>query len=66
VTSFSFLPIYVCGGLAAAGALASGGLAIATIVLVARGAASAGSAAIATLVLFLRTTMMAAFTAVCA
>jgi polyisoprenyl-phosphate glycosyltransferase len=64
VTSFSFLPIYVCGGLAIAGTLLSTALAIAALVTFARGSASAGVLALAAAGLFLWSTMMAAVGAV--
>src|SRR5262249_38600761 len=63
MTSFSFLPIYVCGGLAIAGTLVSVALTVAALVLFVRASSSAGLVALAPAGLFLWSTMMAAVAA---
>jgi len=62
VTSFSFLPIYACVALAAAGAVASMALAIAALAM--SGSAAAGRTALVALIVFLWATTMGAVSAV--
>src|SRR5439155_14124755 len=56
VTSFSFLPLYACVVLAAAGALATVAAVVVALVLVANGSGAAGITAMVALLLFLWTT----------
>jgi dolichol-phosphate mannosyltransferase len=64
MTSFSFMPIYVCVGAALAGLALTAALAVASVVLFATRSAHAGSVALLTLVLGLWATTMAAVASV--
>jgi len=63
VTSFSFLPLYACVVLAAAGALATVAAVVVALVLVANGSGAAGITAMVALLLFLWTTTIGAVSA---
>jgi dolichol-phosphate mannosyltransferase len=60
VTSFSFLPIYLCLGLAAAGLLAASVLLVVALAAVIAGSTIAGATALAGLIAFLWATTLAA------
>jgi dolichol-phosphate mannosyltransferase len=60
LTSFSFLPVYACGVLAAAGLAVSFSLLIATLVLLVRGSAFTSSVALGSVIAFMWATTMGA------